>query len=1070
MTKPLMKMLSIFLTVSLTLATIAGCAPKNDGSITSGEKKAESSVSIDGNSDVSENNDDNSQIQTSAGQSTEKSVKPIDSSGTVSVSSSYSKVSVTFGEKVIEKGIKVKATDTEKLDTGTIGGKGYWQLMKGNHGTDSISLAFDEAFKKDIEKYNLFVLLEYYGDNAEGTKFDIVYTSGSGFKTMETSFHKASTWTGSGFDITDYKSNKSLDGADLKIVLGKKMNQMKVASVKIIKKSKNAVVYPALVQTKYSTRDAIVAEANVLEYGAMADGEIDDTLAFRIALSAVSEKGGGVVFVPAGTYKLTESLEIPDSVVLRGDSDPEKGAVGTILKLMPRTVAQGNTDSFFKMKSSAGLKNVVIWYPEQKLAGGKATPYPYTIEMVEHYGITVEDVYLVNVYDGIKMGPSQNTLQTIRNIYGTPLHIGMEVDYNLDIARFENIHFSFDYWTSSKMAGTPSSSTVKSWLLANATGFVLRRIDWSYLTDFYVSGYKIGLQFSQSKNGTGNGQIYRANITDCNTCLLFEETNPYGYLISNSKLSANGGSNPVAIKFASTYKEGATSLNKVDISSSGVNAILLEGSGQVSLQNCNFNMTSSKANFAIDNKAGKLTVNTSNFSGQGKHIHVDSQTVVSNCMTAATLKLQNGKASASVSYDTNDMAPKMQDVVASTYAQRNAKPTGTKFVNLASYGVKPGTTQNIASKLQQAVNDVAAAGGGVVYVPYGVYRLESAITVKSGVEIKGSNDTPHHTNRRSTIFYTDYGKNQLNGTALFTLESKAGIRGFSVFYDKQNSDALSPYAYTVRGNGSNVYVVNVTLSYTYQGIDMMTERCDNHYIEGIGMGALYRGVAVGGNSKNGIVRDVQANIHYITDNPHPGAKREGAGFDPVLYNEYECFLVSTTQNQTLLNNFIWGVWHGLAIKDKADVTVIGQGCDNSRKGIYLNNCSGQTITLINTQIVCLGDKTRSYILADNDFKGTANIYNVSGWGAPSMAAVVSGGTVNVASGVLYQPGICAMLLNNGHASVSSMLIGATNQADYVLENSIDASVSSFRIFGNITHSNNKVLNNSSLKVQGSDAK
>ena len=45
---------------------------------------------------------------------------------------------------------------------------------------------------------------------------------------------------------------------------------------------------------------------------------------------------------------------------------------------------------------------------------------------------------------------------------------------------------------------------------------------------------------------------------------------------------------------------------------------------------------------------------------------------------------------------------------------------------------------DISAALQAAIDAAAAAGGGVVYVPKGAYRLEQPIVVKSGVELQGS--------------------------------------------------------------------------------------------------------------------------------------------------------------------------------------------------------------------------------------------------------------------------------------------------------------------------------------------
>jgi len=52
-------------------------------------------------------------------------------------------------------------------------------------------------------------------------------------------------------------------------------------------------------------------------YGAIGDGVVDDTAAIQRAIDAAAA-GGGVVFFPPGTYKITSTLTVPSNVTLQG--------------------------------------------------------------------------------------------------------------------------------------------------------------------------------------------------------------------------------------------------------------------------------------------------------------------------------------------------------------------------------------------------------------------------------------------------------------------------------------------------------------------------------------------------------------------------------------------------------------------------------------------------------------------------------------------------------------------------------------------------------------------------------
>jgi hypothetical protein len=59
---------------------------------------------------------------------------------------------------------------------------------------------------------------------------------------------------------------------------------------------------------------------NVMDFGATGRGQVDDSQAVQAALVAIDKAGGGVLFFPRGQYQLTQTLDIPRHVVLRGES------------------------------------------------------------------------------------------------------------------------------------------------------------------------------------------------------------------------------------------------------------------------------------------------------------------------------------------------------------------------------------------------------------------------------------------------------------------------------------------------------------------------------------------------------------------------------------------------------------------------------------------------------------------------------------------------------------------------------------------------------------------------------
>lgn len=63
---------------------------------------------------------------------------------------------------------------------------------------------------------------------------------------------------------------------------------------------------------------------NVMDFGAVADGSADNSVAFREAIDAAWTVGGGAVYIPAGTYRIEKMILLHrDGVVLRGAGQGE---------------------------------------------------------------------------------------------------------------------------------------------------------------------------------------------------------------------------------------------------------------------------------------------------------------------------------------------------------------------------------------------------------------------------------------------------------------------------------------------------------------------------------------------------------------------------------------------------------------------------------------------------------------------------------------------------------------------------------------------------------------------------
>lgn len=107
--------------------------------------------------------------------------------------------------------------------------------------------------------------------------------------------------------------------------------------------------------------------ANVQGFGARGDGIVDDTAAIQAAIDSVTSTGGGVVYLPAGTYKIKPQTSIAvdaaraNALTIAGDNVVLTGDGPTLTKLMFRVFGDrdpSNSYELFPWYSKDGSLNV----------------------------------------------------------------------------------------------------------------------------------------------------------------------------------------------------------------------------------------------------------------------------------------------------------------------------------------------------------------------------------------------------------------------------------------------------------------------------------------------------------------------------------------------------------------------------------------------------------------------------------------------------------------------------------------------------------------------------------------
>jgi len=349
------------------------------------------------------------------------------------------------------------------------------------------------------------------------------------------------------------------------------------------------------------------AAVNVRSFGAAGDGVKDDTKAFEAAMKTAAETGNYAVFVPRGRYLISGRLDVPSNVrlegVYTGPCERTSDAGSVLLAVADAGKADG--DPFIMLHTSSALSGLTIFYPEQKMQN-PPVPYPWTIRGAGD-NINLQNILLVNPYQGVDFGTFPSGRHFINGLYGQPLYRGLFIDQCFDVGRVENVHF-WSFWGG---WGEPLYDFMRD----NAIAFELGQSDWEFMSNCFCIGYSIGYHFALHKTGPGNYLLTNSG----------SDIGPNSVRVEVSQ--AHAGISFVNCQFMAGIQIKPTNLGPVKFTACGFWGIpttdhhaFLEGAGHVFFNSCHFitwGQRDPKA-AAIHARRGGLTVTACDFMDAGK--------------------------------------------------------------------------------------------------------------------------------------------------------------------------------------------------------------------------------------------------------------------------------------------------------------------------------------------------------------------------------------------------------------------------------------------------------------------
>lgn len=235
---------------------------------------------------------------------------------------------------------------------------------------------------------------------------------------------------------------------------------------------------------------------NVFQFGAYGNGINFDHEAFNFSLAY----GASIVHAAASTYLLGDSVIVPSSVTLVGDSESGQGRTyhsvngwvesgGTELHIDFGAGTTTPTDAAIHLNTASGIKNVAFWYPGQTPNIVTPIQFPPSIYLVPNAASPVINrINFINSYIGVYCLDGLATGYEISDVVGFPLYRGLMLGQANGFNVVRDIRFVSGYCYRTDFPN------LKPWMVNNAIAVYSEYTTWTLIQNLNLFGYRSAVQ------------------------------------------------------------------------------------------------------------------------------------------------------------------------------------------------------------------------------------------------------------------------------------------------------------------------------------------------------------------------------------------------------------------------------------------------------------------------------------------------------------------------------------------------------------------------------------------------
>lgn len=300
--------------------------------------------------------------------------------------------------------------------------------------------------------------------------------------------------------------------------------------------------------------------------------------------------------------------------------------------------------------------------------------------------------------------------------------------------------------------------------------------------------------------------------------------------------------------------------------------------------------------------------------------------------------------------------------------------------------VGDGITDNTAI-FQKLIDDASKAGGGIVNVPAGKFRINGNLVIPSGVILQGTWRTAPSVRDRNldtlvgSVLLAYAGRGSYEGEPFINLKGHASaISGLIIAYPEWKKTDVPPVPYPpcIYSNFTeNVAVIDCCILYAYEAIRL--QRAARHLIRNVQGYPSWRGLYVDecydiGRIENVHFCPVGIGGYKVTDPYCKWVNENGVAFE-----------FARTDWQYVVNTFCFGYGVGYKFSESAhgscNGNFLGIGADSTRRPILVEQAASYGLLITNGEFVGQWNTTESIGLEILEkCSGKISLSNCSFWG------------------------------------------------------------------------------------------